>query len=400
MDDLRDITVIGGGLAGLVAAIECAEAGRSVRLHEASDRLGGWARSSTGDFQANFGPHVVYDDGGLWAWLDQRGLAEPAAGVRTATARFRVDGRSKRLPPPGMITALLRLRRRTAPADVDAHRWYTDQVGAEVAERLCSAAGVFSFDHDPGRLSAAFVHERLVRVSKLPPHTRYVPGGWATLVERLAGRARSLGVDVRTGDRVDALPAAPVIVAVPLRAARRLLDDDALQWDGTRTALLDVGLRKGRPRGPFVVSDLDESGWIECFSRPDPTLAPDGHELLQAQMGLRPDETLEEGVARIEALLDVTWPGWRRREVWRRRSAVSHATGALDLPGTTWRDRPAVDRGGGVFLAGDAVAAPGLLSEVSVASAVDAAARAVAWPADRRPVEAGAPGRAGALSRP
>ena len=53
-------------------------------------------------------------------------------------------------------------------------------------------------------------------------------------------------------------------------------------------------------------------------------------------------------------------------------------SGALDLPGTTWRDRPAIDRGGGVFLAGDMVAAPGLLSEVAWASAVEAAAGAVA----------------------
>ena len=40
-------------------------------------------------------------------------------------------------------------------------------------------------------------------------------------------------------------------------------------------------------------------------------------------------------------------------------------TGALDLPGKTWRDRPAIDRGDGVFLAGDMVAAPGCLSEIA-----------------------------------
>ena len=44
-------------------------------------------------------------------------------------------------------------------------------------------------------------------------------------------------------------------------------------------------------------------------------------------------------------------------------------SGALDMPGTTWRDRPAVDRGDGVFLAGDMVAADGLLAEVAWASA-------------------------------
>jgi hypothetical protein len=52
-------------------------------------------------------------------------------------------------------------------------------------------------------------------------------------------------------------------------------------------------------------------------------------------------------------------------------------SGALDLPGATWRDRPAVDRGEGVFLCGDQVAADGCLSEVSFASAIEAGTRAL-----------------------
>jgi hypothetical protein len=68
-----------------------------------------------------------------------------------------------------------------------------------------------------------------------------------------------------------------------------------------------------------------------------------------------------------------------RREVWRRRMEMNNLTGAVDLPGTTWRDRPAIDRGNGIFLAGDQVAAPGLLSEVAFASGLRAAAGALAW---------------------
>ena len=60
-------------------------------------------------------------------------------------------------------------------------------------------------------------------------------------------------------------------------------------------------------------------------------------------------------------------------------------SGALDPPGQTWRDRPAVDRGGGVLLAGDWVAAPGLLSEVAWASAVEAGRLALAAAAAARP---------------
>jgi len=70
--------------------------------------------------------------------------------------------------------------------------------------------------------------------------------------------------------------------------------------------------------------------------------------------------------------MDEAYPAWRERVIWRRRQVMDARSGALDLPGTTWRDRPAVDRGDGVFLAGDMVAAPGLLGEVAWASAVQA----------------------------
>jgi hypothetical protein len=71
--------------------------------------------------------------------------------------------------------------------------------------------------------------------------------------------------------------------------------------------------------------------------------------------------------------MDAGFPGWRERETWRRRSLAENASGAIDLPGTTWRDRPAIDQGDGLYLAGDADAAPGLLSEVSFNSAMEAA---------------------------
>ena len=38
---MSEITVVGGGIAGLVAAIACAEGGASVRLLEAHEALGG-----------------------------------------------------------------------------------------------------------------------------------------------------------------------------------------------------------------------------------------------------------------------------------------------------------------------------------------------------------------------
>ena len=89
-------------------------------------------------------------------------------------------------------------------------------------------------------------------------------------------------------------------------------------------------------------------------------------------MPIRPEEDVEQAAARLEALLDGSLTDWRERETWRRRQVMDGRSGALDMPGSSWRDRPAVDRGDGVFLAGDMVAAPGLLAEVAWASGVEA----------------------------
>ncbi|MEY2403203.1 MAG: hypothetical protein QOD38_754, partial [Acidimicrobiaceae bacterium] len=297
-------------------------------------------------------------------------------------------GRSRRLPPASAARALALLRH-DAPHDVDLRTWAAGCAGDEVAATLAAYCGVFSFDHDPGRLSAAFCVERARRASKIPPSARFPIGGWTSLVDVLAIRARELGVQIALNSPVDELPASPVIIATELRAARRLLGDESIQWTGTRTMLLDVGLVKDR-HDPSIVSDLDEAGWIERFSAQDRSLAPKDHSLLQAQLGARDGENLYDALLRIERLFDETVSGWRARVVWRRRQLVTDASGALDLPGTTWRDRPAIDRGDGVFLAGDMVAAPGLLAEVAWASAVEAASLAL------RPVSGAAP----ANSRP
>ena len=202
-------------------------------------------------------------------------------------------------------------------------------------------------------------------------------GGWSMLVEALERHARSVGVELVTGERVDALPGRPTIVALELRDARELLRDDTLHWPSGRTICLDLALHE-RAGDPCVISDLDSAGWIERYTAQDRTLAPADEQLLQAQMPLRPGESVDDASGRLERLLDASFEQWRERITWRRRQLMDGRSGAPDLPGRTWRDRPAIDRGDGVFLCGDQVAAPGCLADVSFASAIEAGRLALA----------------------
>jgi phytoene dehydrogenase-like protein len=60
---MRKLTIVGGGLSGLVAAITAAERGTEVELFEARKSLGGRARTKSDDFRANIGVHAFRSDG-------------------------------------------------------------------------------------------------------------------------------------------------------------------------------------------------------------------------------------------------------------------------------------------------------------------------------------------------
>jgi len=377
---MTEITVVGGGIAGLVASIACAEGGAPVRLLEAHERLGGRGRATDGPFVANFGPHVLYANGTLWSFLRERELLPPVARPPLGGVFFRAGGRRRRTPPLAFSRAVLKLwRTREAPDDVPFRAWVAQRCGDDAAELLSRSCGVFAFHHDPGELAAGFVWSRFRQAFlELPPRARYVHGGWSRLIAVLEGAARERGVRIETRSRVSDLAelgGGPKIVATELRDARTLLGDASLDWPSGRTVGLDLGLT-GR-RAPFVVWDLDEAGWIETYSIPDRSLAPDGHALVQAQMPLAPRASVEDGERRLEALLDASFGDWRERVAFRRRQLLDGRSGALDPVGTSWRDRPAIDRGDGVFLCGDSVAAPGLLSDPAVTSALEAAAGAL-----------------------
>ncbi|MGW6732555.1 FAD-dependent oxidoreductase [Streptomyces sp. NPDC055013] len=379
---MHRITVIGGGFAGLTAAITAAEAGAKVTVYEAHHTLGGRARTAEGPYRTNEGPHALYNGGPHWAWLKQRDLIGPLAPIpplEAARLRLRHRGVLRRTPPFAMLK-LLRRGVPQAPVDVDFMTWATGIAGEEGARAAAHYSAVALFHHDPGALSAAFVQERLRRATKLPPEAHYPRGGWATVIDRMAARAWNLGVRMETLSRIDSLDDlstdAPVVVATSLDAARRLLRDDSLTWTSGRTALIDLAVRTRRGDA-FAVSDLDETGWLERFTAQDRSLAPAGEQLIQGQIPIAPHENKAAGIARAEQLLDLGFPGWRERVTWRRASVANGRTGAVDLPGTSWRDRPAVDRGDGRYLAGDQVAAPGVLSEVSFNSALTAVSLAL-----------------------
>jgi phytoene dehydrogenase-like protein len=360
-----DLTIVGAGVTGLTAAIEAAEGGWRVTVAESHSGPGGRARSLAAPFRANVGPHAIYVDGTWWAWLEHRGLTPPIVAAPRYASLVRAGGRIR--PWPAELTQAIAALPPEAPAGESFRAWLLRHVDANTAEAIVGVAFIFTFDYDPGRLSASFAHQRLRRA--LAGGVRYVTGGWSTLVGLLAERAASLGTQIRTQTRVPAPPAGPAILATSLATARQLTGDRSLAWPGARVATVDLGLQAGGGPAWFRVMDLDERIYAARYSLADPTLAPPGHELVQISAACGPRERKSDAEGRVQHLLDLTWPGWRAAVRWHRSAVRTHCTGALDLPGTTWHDRPAVSRGNALTVATDQSAAPGLLAEVGITAA-------------------------------
>jgi phytoene dehydrogenase-like protein len=360
-----DLTVVGAGVTGLTAAIEAAERGWRVVVAEAHSQPGGRARSLAAPFRANAGPHAIYVDGPWWAWLERRGLTPPIVKAPRDASLVLSGGQLG--PWPAELSKAIAALPADAPAGEPFRCWLLRHVSASAADAITGFNFIATFDHDPGRLSAAFARECLRRA--LSGGARYVVGGWSVLVGLLAERAASIGVQIRTRTPVPALPAGPTILATSLAAARQLTGDKSLAWPSARVATFDLGLRAGAGPGWFRVMDLDDRIYAARYSIADPTLAPPGHELIQIAAACSPRERKTDAERRVQRLLDQTLPGWRGAVRWQRGCVRTHCTGAIDLPGTTWRDRPAIRRSNTLAVATDQSAAPGLLAEAAITAA-------------------------------
>lgn len=271
-------------------------------------------------------------------------------------------------------------------AGISAAEWIRRSMRSERARASAAAlVRVTTFVADHESLSADVAATQL-KIG-LFPGVRYLRGGWQSLVDALATRAEADGASLRTRAAVRRLERGPdgwevtldgetlqadvvVVAAGGPDAIAKLLGErsPAAPGPAVELSVLDLGLRSLPRRSRRFALGIDRPTYLSRHSPPD---HPDGVLLTLASYAREPR-------AALETLADAVQPGWREQALLERFLPRMVAVSAIPTPaGGGLAGRPTVDRGEGLYLAGDWVGDEGWLVDAALASGAAAAAAAL-----------------------
>ena len=422
------IVVVGGGLAGLTAALQLGRAGIPAMLFHDAAQLGGRARTACrSGFHLNFGPHRLYERGAAVEGLRALEVAIDGA-PRGPNGGMAILGGVKHTLPVGCLSLLMTgllgpSGKREIGAfladvptidvsslqSVSLQAWLRTRLRDPEVLRVALAMIRFTtYCDEPDRLSAAAGIGQL-KLS-LMGSVLYIHKGWGSLVAALESAAESRGATIVKGQSVaevnvgagraasvtlddgTLVPCGAVIVATDPHQARRLLGAvmPIASNPPVCVAALDVALQRLPSRRTLFAVGIDDP---ICFSADSAIarVAPDEGAVVHLAKYLRSGARgTADDERHLERTLDLLQPGWREVVVHRRflgTVVVSHGLVSAESGGFPGRPGGRIANVDNVFLAGDWVGPTGQLADASVASGMRAARSverltATTWEAD------------------
>jgi phytoene dehydrogenase-like protein len=402
-----DVAVVGGGVAGLIAAHDTSRMGLSTWLFEAAPALGGRAQTRAQEgFHFNQGPHALYVDGEFNKALSSMGVNVSGHRLQLRNAIALWEGQRHPLP-----LSLETIQHATPLDDLDRPQLirtfgevvegaydyagqpltaFTGRLRPRVATMIETLIRLVTYTHAPDLIDGKAALDQL-RLSF--GGVLYVDGGWGELVAGLAESATAAGAGLRTrssvanvvrqeaawllsGPGLEDHLASAVVLAVPPQIAATVVRQSrdlaavAQKTKPVRLTCLDLGLSTLPSSEATFALGADQPTYFSVHST-IARLAPSGGAMVHVARYLAPAESPRAAhIAALEGITDLLQPGWRDVEVRRQRLAAMVV--AHDFPGfeargqrgpITLQDAP------GLFLAGDWIGAQGMLSDASAASA-------------------------------
>jgi phytoene dehydrogenase-like protein len=380
----QDYIVVGGGLAGLSAAIALAEKKHRVRIYERSSAIGGRAITQLKKgFAMNFGPHALYIDGTADRTFRQWGIRfsgnRPNFG---SLAYFVCNG--QRLPfletlaKEGIYKLIMSTDVNRAQGHLED--WLLENSLSEhTAQLIRSMLRLTTYCAEPKCIAAdAAIRQMQLAFSK---GVLYLNGGWGTLVSGLMEKAASLGIQLETDASVKQIEGctvkladgrcvsgAGIVIAVSRDAIGQLTTSGLPASTSARMALLDLGLRRIPDSSVQFALGADSPFYFSVHSR-WASLAPSGAALVHVGKYLNSQDCATRG--ELEQFADSVIPGWRTESEFARFLPNMVANGGIP----TLAGQPDVDalKMKQVAICGDWVGPEAMLADASVGSALRAA---------------------------
>ncbi len=234
----RDVAIIGGGITGLVLALEKKKQGDSVRILESANRLGGWIRSEyKNGFLLEHGPNTVILSPELETLVEDLGISSklvfPSPDAKNRFVLSPSDGRTLLAAPRSVLgavgTPLLSIAGKIrllgelfVPAsraeDESVREFFTRRFGREVATLVSAVVGgiyaadssrlsirsalpsVFELERSYGSIFRGMLLKKKRSASRKGRKSIVsFDGGLERLIESLAARFESHEIRISTG---------------------------------------------------------------------------------------------------------------------------------------------------------------------------------------------------------
>jgi phytoene dehydrogenase-like protein len=406
-----DVIVVGGGIAGLVAAAFASKGGASVLLLEASPGFGGRARTRiVSGYHFNQGAHALYRGGFLDSALQDLGVDVTGNLPALAAGFFVNDNKLHQAPfsAAGLASTTLLSDAEKSEMAVLFRRLLDRSTGTPPGTSLNDALAALSQSSRVRTVLAAMVRltslvhapeaaEGLAVLDQLSAgltrHARYLDGGWGTMIDGLRSACVELGACLRSSSRVasvehgpplratladgTALTARAIILAVP-PAQATVLHPVLENFNGTpdvvpaRVACLDIGLASLPRSNVLFALGVDRPLYFSVHSAAA-RLAPEGAALVHAMRYLEPGEKPDRSrlITELEEFIDLTQPGWRDYERARQFLPAMPVMSSIPLAangGLEGRPGVVVQNAEGLFICGDWVGSLGMLADAAAAS--------------------------------
>ncbi|MFD0050690.1 phytoene desaturase family protein [Actinomycetes bacterium NPDC127524] len=410
MAEKWDVVIIGGGLAGLVAANYLAGNNLSILLIEKGKKAGGRARTDQIRQQYfNLGPHALYKKGKAMSILEELNIQISGRSPKLGGIIVK-DNREYTAPftPLGILaTSLLNWKERIEWAKALMKLMTTDTENLarltfkQWVEQTSHSANIQSLLYTLGRL-AAYCHAPEASAKIIVSHLKtvmsgvlYVDYGWQTIIDQLHNKAVISGVQVQTHKSVkhinsmeqghfslvlsgdEEISAKYILCTTGPHELHHMLGEESAfsrpsfaKITPVQGAAFDVALTQlPEPRKLFAMS-LTDPIYFSVHSNYARLSDDPGSSVMHVFRYHHPDDTLDgtKVKSELELFLEKMQPGWKKYEITSRYMPQITVNQRLPQLGDEQMLQNSSSIIPGLYIAGDWTSPHSILSEGAASS--------------------------------